>query len=321
MATSEDRQAARTINRLVALCIASEKGFNVAAENVKNRGLQVMFKTYAQERAQFAQTLGQIVRDLGADPAQGSGLLAAAHRGWINIKAAMTIGQPATEKVVLSEVVRGERVAERRYDEALKQPLPSEVKSVVGEQFERIRRVSDRAQELAGRDGQRLVVRLFDSESDVAVAEQELTAAGFEPGQMERVPLSEVLNLYQGQHAMDTTAESSLAGGLVGAALGVLLGIVAAISGLVAPGGALFAMEIGELFVWTILLGAIAGLFFGGLIGGIIGAGVSQEDEYRYANSVSRGSLLLLLRADEKRAAEATSIMKGVNARRWRLAT
>ena len=321
MASSESRQVISTLNRLVRLCIASEKGFNVAAENVKNRGLQVMFKTYAQERAQFAYALRKVVRDLGGEPAEGGGLLAAAHRGWINIKAAMTIGQAATEKVVLEEVVRGETVAERRYTDAQQQTLPPEIKAIVEQQHHRVEEVSELAQELQGQAGTRLVVRLFDSVNDAAEAEEHLKAAGFDSDRIERVPLSQVLNLYYGQHIADSTAESGLAGALIGAGLGILLGLVAGISAMVAPAGALFSMTVAETFVWTILLGSVAGLFFGALIGAIIGLGVSQEDEYRYTDSVKHGSLLLLLRTDTQRATEASDIMKSVNARRWSLAT
>lgn len=320
MATREPRLVA-TLNRLLRLCIASEKGFNVAAENVKNRGLKVMFKTYAQERAQFADILGKLVREFEGYPAEGGGLLAAAHRGWINIKAAMTIGQPATENVVLGEVARGEQVALRRYEDALRQELPSEIRAVVEQQQERVAEVNERVEELRGREGMRLVVRLFDDEEAIVKAEEELKGAGFDPTRMERVPLSQVLTLYQGQEIRDTTAESALAGALVGTAIGVVLGVVAAVSAMVAPGSALFDMGVGEIFLWTTLLGAAAGMFFGALIGAIIGLGVSQEDEYRYAESVRHGSVLLLLRVDTARAGEATEIMKRVNAGRWRLAT
>lgn len=321
MATSEERQVVPTLNRLVRLCIASEKGFNVAAENIKNRGLQVMFKTYAQERAQFARTLRGIVVELGGEAAEGGGPLAAAHRGWINIKAAMTIGQPATENVVLGEAVRGESVAVRRYEEALQKPLPAEIKAVLDEQYARVVEVSERVQELQGRQGARLVVRLFDSDNDAALAEEQLEAAAFEADQMERVPLDQVLSLYEGEQVTDTTVETSLAGALVGAGVGILLGLIAGVSAMVVPGGSMFALSVGETFLWTILLGAVAGLFFGALIGAIIGLGVSQEDKYRYANSVRHGSLLLLVRVDTARANEAAEIMKRVNARRWRLAT
>ena len=321
MATHEEKEAASVLNRLVTLNIASEKGFNVAAENVKNRGLQVMFKSYAQERARFVEELRAIVNARDVEPSEGGGLLAAAHRGWINIKAAMTIGQPATEDVVLGEVVRGERVAVRRYEDALKQPDQQMPVDVLAPQFERVSEVSMRVQELAGRDGRRLVVRLFDSEADTAAAEEALAAAGFEASEIERVPLGQVLSVYEGQPVIDTTAETGFAGALVGASIGIILGVVAAVSALVAPGGPLFGMDVGQLFLLTVVLGAIAGALFGALIGAIIGLGISQEDAYRYADSMQHGSLLLLLRVDTSRAGEAAEIMKRVNARRWRLAT
>lgn len=320
MAT-QNRQAVATLNRLARLCIASEKGFNVAAENVKNRGLKVMFKTYAQERSQYAGQLQAAVESLGGEPAQGGGPLAAIHRGWINIKAAMTIGQPATEAVVLSEVVRGESVAVRTYKDAMERPIPNDLRPDIAAQHERIQEVHGRVQELQGRDGRQLVVRLFNDEDSVSEAVSDLADAGFDPQQMERVPLEDVLTVYEGQHVANTTVESGLAGALVGAAVGVVLGLVASISAIVAPGTALFGLSTLEIFLWTIVLGAAAGLFFGALIGAIIGLGVSQEDEYHYASSVERGHFLLMLRTDSARAVEASNIMKGVNARRWRLAT
>lgn len=321
MATSEDRTVAVILNRLITLNIASEKGFNVAAENVKNRGLQVMFKTYAQERARFTAELREIVTALGVEPASGGGPLAAAHRGWINIKAAMTIGQPATENVVLGEVVRGERVAVRRYEDALAvrhENMPTEILS---RQSKRVSEVSERVQDLAGRDGRRLVVRLFDTETDADAAEQALSDAGLAPLEVERAPLGQVLSIYEGQPVIDTTTETALAGAVAGALIGVLLGLVAAISTLVAPGSPLFNLVPGQLLPLTIVLGAVVGALFGALIGAIIGLGISQEDAFRYADSVQHGSVLLLVRVDTALATEAADIMKQVNARRWRLAT
>ena len=321
MATAEKRETVNTLNRLIRLCNASEKGFGVAAENVKNRGLKVMFKTYAHERAKWAESWREDVEELGGEPAEGGGILAAAHRGWINIKSAMTIGQFSTEKVVLGEVVRGEHVAERRFEDALQQSLPDDVRSGVQERYERVCEVSDRVQELAGREGRRLVVRLFDTEEDVAEAETELADAGFDPDSIERVPFSEVLAVYEGRGGSGATAESALAGALIGAGLGVLLGLIAGASTMIAPGEPLFSMGLGELFLWTTLGGTVAGLIFGALIGAIIGQGVSQEDEYRYAESVDRGSIVLCVRTDVSRAAQASDLMREVNARRWRVAT
>jgi uncharacterized protein (TIGR02284 family) len=318
---SDNKQAVATLNRLVKLGIASEKGFNVAAENVKNRGLKVMFKTYAQERAKFVAELRSAVKAMDGEPAEGGGTLAAIHRGWINIKAAMTIGQPATENVVLGEVLRGETVALRTYRDMLERPLPANLRTMVERQMERVEGVHQRALDLDGKAGSQLVLRLFDSEDDLNQAVDVLADAGFDPQRMEKVPLTEVMEVYEGKHIANTTVESALAGAVVGAGLGVLLGLISGVSAVLAPGGSLFGLGLLETFLWTILLGAGVGLFFGALIGSIIGLGVSQEDEYQYASSVQHGSMLLMVRTDRARANEAADLMKRVNARRWRLAT
>jgi uncharacterized protein (TIGR02284 family) len=307
----------RVLNRLVRIANASERGFNLASENVKNRGLSAIFKGYAQQRGQFAQQLRALMGELGGRPAEGSGPLPALHRGWINIKAAMTIGQPNTEKVVLSEVSRGEHAARDAYQRAMQQPLPEELRAVVEQQQQQIQAVGERIGQLRGDGEKRLVVRLFDSAADAQVAEAELAQAGFSAEQMSRVPLAEAVMVYEGLAQDRTEIESAAAGGALGSLAGLLIGLIAAISSLFAPIGPL--ADMGPLMgtVATVLIGLLAGLFIGALFGAIIGVGIAQEDEFRYASSLQRGNLLLLVHADESRADLATQIMKGVNARRW----
>jgi uncharacterized protein (TIGR02284 family) len=310
-------ETARILNRLVRIANASERGFNLISENVKNRGLSAIFKGYAQQRGQFSRELGALVRELGGRPAGGSGALAALHRGWINIKAAMTIGQPNTEKVVLDEASRGEGAARDAYRRALQEPLPEEMRQVVERQLREIEAVGQRIQQLRGEDGRRLVVRLFDSSADVQEAEAELAQASFSPDQFSRVPLAEAVMIYEGQAQDRTEIESAAAGAALGSLAGLLIGLIAGISTLFAPVGPLADMGPVESMVTTVLIGFLAGLLFGALFGAIIGVGVSQEDEFRYASSLQRGNLLLLVDAETARAEEATRIMKGVNARRW----
>ena len=122
MAISNARSVA-VLNDLSRLCKDSEKGFKVAAESVDNRGLKMLFKTYAQQRAQFAAELAQEVERLGSKVTAGSSFLAVLHRGWIDIRAAMTIGPQNMENFVLSEALRGDGAALQRYDPALKAVL------------------------------------------------------------------------------------------------------------------------------------------------------------------------------------------------------
>jgi uncharacterized protein (TIGR02284 family) len=154
------------LNDLSRLCKDSEKGFRVAAESVDNRGLKMLFKTYAQQRAQFAAELGQEVERLGGQARydRGSGsFLAVLHRGWIDIRAAMTIGQQNSEDFVLAEAVRGEKAAVQQYEKSLKNDLPAAIKTVVERQYARIKEVREQVMRMCANASTRLVVRLFDS--------------------------------------------------------------------------------------------------------------------------------------------------------------
>lgn len=313
-------QEPATLNYLIRINNASEKGFNLAGENIRNRGLMLIFKSYAQERAEFAAELRSLVEAKGADPAEGSGLPAATHRGWINIKAAMTIGQPATERVVLAEVSRGERAARRAYERALEKPLHPSTVEVVQQQYDRLQAAGEQIRELRGRDGRRTVIRLFDSEVDADTAAGALVDAGFHRDNIEAVAMAEAVDVYEGQAQAHTTAESAFAGALFGGAVGLLIGLAALLSTELVPGAFMADMGLGEAAAVSLLGGLVSGLLFGVLTGALIGAGIVQEDTFRYRESLERGALLLMVSTDEDRADQASTIMREVNAGRWRVA-
>src|SRR5690606_29758120 len=123
------------------------------------------------------------------------------------------IGQPNTERVVLDEVSRGEQAARDAYERALREPLPEELRAVVEQQQGEIVAVGERIQELRGKDGQRLVVRLFDSAADAQLAEAELAQAGFSADRISRVPLAEAVMVYEWQADDRAAIESAAAGG------------------------------------------------------------------------------------------------------------
>ena len=312
-----NRQELAVINRLLRINIASEKGFNLAAENVKNRGLKLILKSFAQERAEFAAQLRQLVQTAEGKPAEGSGWLAALHRGWINIKSAVTIGQPATESVVLAEVTRGERAAHQAYQQAMEKPLRLEVADVVQQQYRHLQATMEQIRLLRGHDGNRTVVRLFDSEEDAEAATEALADAGFPQESIERVEMGDVVVAYQAQEEGNTMAESAFAGAVVGAALGIFIGLVAIVSAWLAPGMTPFGTALIQTEVLILLSALAAGFILGGLIGAIIGVGIVQDDIYRYSDSMNRGAFLLRVRTVEANADRASTIMQAVNTRRW----
>jgi uncharacterized protein (TIGR02284 family) len=134
------------LNNLIETCKDGQNGFQTAAEGVKRSDLKSLFYQYAQQRAQFAGELQNEVLRLGGDPAKAGSVAATLHRGWINIKSAVT-GED--ENAVISECERGEDSAVANYQDALNdQNLPTDVRSIVERQFAQVKEAHDRVRSL-----------------------------------------------------------------------------------------------------------------------------------------------------------------------------
>ncbi len=142
MATPTENTARAYID-LVEINKTATKGYQEAAEGVKNPQLKSELSRLSQQRAQFASELSQHASQYGIDPEQHStveGALtdaaAAVHRGWINIKSAVT-GQD--DSAILGECETGDATALKAYETALKATdLPTAAKSVIEQQRSQI---------------------------------------------------------------------------------------------------------------------------------------------------------------------------------------
>jgi len=113
-----------TLNGLIETCKDGEEGFREAAAGVKNSEFKSLFADFSLQRSQFAGVLQELVRSLGGDPESEGSIAGAIHRGWIDLKTALTSND---EKAVLNECERGEDSAKNAYAEALEQALPARV--------------------------------------------------------------------------------------------------------------------------------------------------------------------------------------------------
>ena len=129
-----------TLNNLVETCKDGQNGFRTAAEGVKDTKLTTLFNTYSQQRGQFAAELQNEVRRLGGEPGETGSTAAVLHRGWINIKSAVT-GED--EGAIISECERGEDSAVKAYEEALKNNLQGDVKMLLERQFSQVKEAHD----------------------------------------------------------------------------------------------------------------------------------------------------------------------------------
>src|SRR5581483_3343444 len=119
------------LNDLIESCRDSEKGFLAAAENISNESLKNYFRRCSSQRAQFAAELGAEVRQLGGNAEQSGSVSGMFHRGWMNLKAAVSGG----DESIISECEWGEDSALRNYERVLKQNLPPNVLPVVKHQY------------------------------------------------------------------------------------------------------------------------------------------------------------------------------------------
>ena len=123
---------ASVLNDLVETSKDGEKGFNTAADDTKNPDLKTTFRRHAQECARSAADLQQLVSRLGSKPEAHGSVAGAVHRGWVNLKSAVT---PRTDLAILEECERGEDVAKARYGKALESGLPPDIRQVVERQY------------------------------------------------------------------------------------------------------------------------------------------------------------------------------------------
>jgi uncharacterized protein (TIGR02284 family) len=311
----DSQRVVKALGYLYRILEAGERGYAVAATNVSNRALKVLFRSYAQQRAKFKDEIFVEIQRLGGHARLGSSFLGMIHRGRIDIFAALTIGAENVEKVVLKEVMIGERVAIRAYEKTLKLDLPPQTREIVARQFEEVRKVVEQVRLLRGQNGKRMVVRLYDSEADARQALQSLKKAGLSEKaiEMENLNQRSDLELYKGRGT--TILETILSGAVGGAIWGTLAGGLAAIGILqiatiawetVAP------MPV-QLIAALSVLGLIAGgALIGSMIGLFIGWGIASEDTYVTDDSLKHGQILMRVTVDEPRASTVWRIMNEV---------
>jgi uncharacterized protein (TIGR02284 family) len=140
-----DEEAVSTLNDLIETCKDGEKGFSQASENVKDPQLKSLFTQYSQQRSDFVSELQMEVERLGGQPETTGSAAGATHRGWLNVKSAVT-GHSADS--IIAECERGEDAAVSSYQEALSRNLPPDVRNLVERQYGQIKQAHDRIRAL-----------------------------------------------------------------------------------------------------------------------------------------------------------------------------
>ena len=90
----DDSKVLDHLNHLIEINKDAEAGFLNAAENLKNSELETTVAGYAKQHAKFAAELQREVERLGEKPEKGGTTGGALHRGWMDLKAAVTGHSP-----------------------------------------------------------------------------------------------------------------------------------------------------------------------------------------------------------------------------------
>ncbi len=307
-----NQQLLKSLAYLYRIVEAGEKGYAVAAANVNNRGLKILFKSYARQRERFKGELLEHIHTLGGTPRRWGSILGMLHRGRIDIFAALAISADEREQIVLKEASLGERAALWAYERTLKHALPPEMRSLLTRQYEAVQRSAEQVRLLQGKGQTRLLVRLFDSPADADLAVEELRRAGFQPQVQARVPLAEIGELYEGRGntIRETLFSGSVGGALWGSLIALLAGWSAEYSSYLIPFGSFSPQGI---WAFVALLGCLGGALVGALLGLFVGIGISEEDAYLHQHSLHHGQMLLFVTVNASQAAIASQLLAQIN--------
>ena len=136
---------AETLSGLIATCVDGQHGFETAAEAIRDRQIQSLFRRYSRQRRDFRLELELITRRIGRQPRTSGSVAGAAHQTWMDIKSLATRGD---ESAILAEAERGEDTAVQAYEQALQAGVPANIEGVLRRQLNDIKSVHDRVRSL-----------------------------------------------------------------------------------------------------------------------------------------------------------------------------
>jgi uncharacterized protein (TIGR02284 family) len=116
------------LNHLIETCRDAERGFTIAAHEVRARELKRLFFRLAEQRREFAQELLPYAQRLGGASVADGTRVATLHRAWMQLKAHLASNP---DRAVLEEAERGERFALTAYDEAVNDLVPPDARELI----------------------------------------------------------------------------------------------------------------------------------------------------------------------------------------------
>ncbi|WP_010297522.1 PA2169 family four-helix-bundle protein [Candidatus Odyssella thessalonicensis] len=139
------------LNQLIQITRDSEEGFRTAAANVKDAFLKTTFLEKAETCRNAILDLQDKVREMHGVPEESGTVLGALHRGWVTIKGTLT---GKDDLALLNECERGEDVIKETYEKALESGLSEQIRPLVQQQYEGVKKDHDLVKNLRNKYAQ-----------------------------------------------------------------------------------------------------------------------------------------------------------------------
>lgn len=136
----KDTHTISALNNLIETCKDGEYGFQASAEHAKDPQIKQLFLNRARDCREAAAELQTLVMQHGGKPEDRGSATGTVHRGWVAVKGTLA---GYSDLAMLEETERGEDGALARYRAALKDDLPSGVRSIVEAQLQGVQRNHD----------------------------------------------------------------------------------------------------------------------------------------------------------------------------------
>ncbi len=299
----EPNSLSSLVDRLSQANWNSQEAYAYAAQHTRNRGLKLVLKSYAQERALFQEQLRSLpAAQAGGSPAAASGASAAAvGRGWTSIRAWFTIRRQSRQRLLLQKARQRDQDAIALYEDVIRKQAPAAADELVHTQLAALRRAQKRLVALQDRgQGSALLVRLYEEPQMVAPVMAALEDAGVAGDDVYIADVAQIQLTADDAPARERARwETMAAAAVVGALIGAIIVLPFAfaqriylpqVNGIFtdSPSGVLL-----EYLVGGALVGAIFGLYFSIFIG----QDIVEDDAYFYEQSLEKGKVLLAVPA------------------------
>jgi uncharacterized protein (TIGR02284 family) len=127
------------LNKCIETCSDGERGYGVAAANVREPWLKTLFQRRSTERADFVVGLQFAIEKLGAFPENEGTAKGLVHRAWMDARLVL---QGRADLWIVEECVRGEEAALKAYDESFSrtalEAMPAHLRTMLQLQYEAI---------------------------------------------------------------------------------------------------------------------------------------------------------------------------------------